>query len=329
MNNKRKLRGFLIVLGPIVISIIGLGTYFYDPSSIGYWRTPKGQSDYMKTYQEAMTLLPSPSRTLDVSTSYGTVRVYEWSTPATRSAPPIVLVPGRSASVPMWANNLPDFVAKHTVYAMDTLGDAGMSVQTAKIENGTNQAAWLHEVLASLNVTNFHIIWHSLGGWAAANYATRYPEKVASLILLEPVFVFQGMKTELILKTIPASIPFLPKSWRESMLKEIGGVSELDLNDPVARMIAEGTEYYALKLPSLPEQISPEQLQTWKMPTYVAMGSKSVMHDSEKAVAIAQSNIKQVQAKNWSGGTHSLPMDFSREIDAEIIAFIAANDPTH
>lgn len=326
MAHKRKLRVFLFILGSVIISIIGIGIALYDSSPIGYWRSHEGRVAYMKTYNQAMELLPPPNQTLDIHTSFGVIRIYKWITEQTQLATPIVLMPGHSAGVPMWSKNLHDFVAKHPVYAMDALGNAGMSAQTVKIKNRSDQATWLHEALSSLNVTKMHIVGHSFGGWAAANYATHYPEKVASLVLLEPVFVFQGLKTEIIIKTIPAAIPFLPKSWRESMLEDIGGASKIDHNDPVARMIAEGTEYYAQKLPGLPEQISPEQLRMWKMPTYVAMGAKSIMHDSEKAVAVAQGNIKHIQAKNWAGGTHSLPMDFPREINTEIIAFIAANN---
>jgi pimeloyl-ACP methyl ester carboxylesterase len=325
MKHRSKLRIFLIVTGTVLSSIIGLCIAMYDSSPVGYWRSREGLITYSKTYNEALRLLPPPNQTLDIRTSFGVVRMYKWVTEQTQSATPIILIPGRSAGVPMWSSNLNAFITKHPVYAMDFLGDAGMSVQTVKIENGADQAAWLHEALSSLNVTKMHIVGHSFGGWAAANYATRYPEKVASLILLEPVFVFQGLRTEIIIKSIPAAIPFLPKSWRESMLEDIAGATEIDYADPVARMIAAGTEYYARKLPGLPEQITLEQLKTWEMPTYVAMGEKSVMHDSEKAIAVAQSNIKHIQAKNWLGGTHSLPMDFPREINAEIVKFIEVN----
>lgn len=324
-KNKRKLRIFLIVFGFVMLSIIGFVIAMYDPSPVGYWRTHEGQLAYTKTYKEAMQLLPQPNQTLDIHTSFGIVRMYKWITEQTQAATPIVLIPGYFAGVPMWSENLNDLIVKHPVYAIDFLGDAGMSVQTAKIENGTDQANWLHETLSSLSIPKMHIVGHSFGGWAAANYATHYPERIASLILLEPVCVFQGIKTEIIIKSIPASIPFLPKSWRESMLKDIGGAAEIDYNDPVARMITEGTQYYARKLPGLPEQITPEQLEKWIMPTYVAVGEKSVMHDSEKVVAVAQNKIKHIQAKNWPGGTHSLPMDFPSEINAEIIEFIANN----
>lgn len=326
-RSKRKLcRVLLLIFGVVIIGLAMLGIAMYDPSPVGYWRTSEGQRTYTKTYDEAMKLLPAPNKTLDISTDFGVVRVYEWRTEQTRLATPIVILPGRSAGVPMWVNNLPDFVAKRPVYAMDALGDAGMSVQTVRIKDRTDQAAWLHQVLMNLTLTKAHMVGHSFGGWAAANYATQHPERLASLVLLEPVLVFQGLSTEIIIKSIPTAIPFLPRSWRESMLKDIGGVTEIDLTDPIARMIAEGTEYYAQKLPGLPEQITPQQLQAWKMPVYVAMADKSVMHDSDKAVAVARSNIRQVQVKNWSGATHSLPMEFPREINAEVLSFIDASD---
>ena len=325
-RSKRKLRVLLLILSVVIIGLAMLGIAVYDPSPVGYWRTPEGQRTYAKTYDEAMKLLPAPSKTLDISTDFGVVRVYEWRTKQTQLATPIVLLPGRSAGVPMWVNNLPDFVAKRPVYAMDALGDAGMSVQTVRIKDGTEQATWLHQILTSLTLTKAHIVGHSFGGWAAANYATQHPERVASLVLLEPVCVFQGLSIQIIIKTIPAALPFLPRSWRESMLKDIGGVTELDRTDPVARTIAEGTEHYAQKLPGLPEQITPKQMQAWKMPVYAAMAGKSVMHDSDRAVAVAQSNIRHAQVKNWSGATHSLPMEFPREINAEVLSFIDATD---
>lgn len=266
--------------------------------SLGYWRSPTGQNAYEKSYAEAMKQLPTPSKTLDISTDYGTVRVYEWATKQTSSATPIVLVPGYTSGVPMWESNLSDLMTKHPVYALDALGDCGMSVQTAAIKSAADQAAWLDQVIAHLGVEAIHLVGHSFGGWSAANYASRYPDKIASLSLLEPVFVFQRLSVWIILKSIPAAIPFLPKKWRDNLIKDIGGVTDINLDDPIARMIVEGSEYYERKIP-YPEQITPKHLQKWKMPVYVAMAADSSLHDSAKAVAVAQAHIQNLQAKNW------------------------------
>jgi pimeloyl-ACP methyl ester carboxylesterase len=296
-----------------------------EQKMLGHWRSPHGQQAYEKSYAEAMKRLAPPGKTLDVPTDYGSVRVYEWITEQTRSARPILLVPGYTSGVPMWQSNLPDLANKRPVYALDALGDSGMSAQTGIIKNGADQAAWLNQVITHLKVAKIHFVGHSFGGWSAANYASRYPEKVASLSLLEPVFVFQGLNLRIILKTIPAAIPFLPKKWRENLLKDIGGVTEIDLNDPVTRMISEGAEYFERKLPA-PERITPEQLRGWEMPVYVAMAANSSLHNSARAVEVAQANIEHVQAKNWTNATHSLPMEFPKEIDAEILTFLDACD---
>lgn len=329
LRRKPFIWGCLVLPGALVlvgVAAVVLLIVTNDPNQLGRWRSAEGQQAYEQAYHEAMQLLPPPTRTLDISTSYGSVRVYEWVNDQTRSADPIVLIPGYTSGVPMWQENLPALAAKHPVYAMDALGDSGMSVQTAPIKDASDQAAWLEEVIAQLDLPHVHLVGHSFGGWNAANYASRHPQRIASLTLLEPVFVFQGIKPEIILYSIPSSIPFLPKAWRDWSLQAISGteMDEMDTSDPVVRMISHGSEYYARTTPQ-PVQITPEQMQNWDMPVYAAMAADSPLHDSEKAVAAAEANIDHVQIKNWPGATHSLPMEYSKEINAEILLFIEMN----
>jgi pimeloyl-ACP methyl ester carboxylesterase len=324
---RRWLWGCGAFIGTCLIAFVVLGIVTNDPNPLGRWRSPEGQAAYTQAYNEAMQLLPPPSRTLDIPTDYGSVRVYEWVTDRTRSATPIVLVPGFTSGVPMWENNLADLAAAHPVYAMDALGDSGMSVQTAEIEDAADQAAWLDQVIEQLGLPRVHLMGHSFGGWSSANYAVHYPQKVASLILLEPVYVFQSIKLETILLTIPSSLPFLPKSWRDASLLAISGEDPgaMDLNDPVARMISEGSEHYARRIP-MPRQITPEQMQAWEMPVYAAMAADSPMHDSEAAVETAKENVERIEVRNWPDATHSLPMEYPQQIDAEILRFIEENE---
>ena len=241
----------------------------------------------------------------------------------------MVLLPGRTASAPMWLDNLPDLAAGRPVYALDTLGDAGMSVQTRALVDGADQAAWLDQVLARVigeaRTPRVHLMGHSFGGWSAANYAARHPRRLASLTLVDPVFVFQGIRWQIYVKSIPASLPFLPRSWRDRLLGDIGGGGELDLADPLARLISDGMEHYAGKLP-LPERLSDEQLRELTMPVYAAMATDSALHDSAGAVEVGQAQVRDIRIRSWPGATHSLPMEFPAQLDREVLTFMAEHD---
>lgn len=322
---RHKLRTGIILFFLLVIVILVPIAISYDPSSVGHFRSYEGERAYKQAYEEAMKLLPTPSRTNDIVTDYGVVRVYEFHNDQSITDIPIVLLPGRSSGVPMWSYNLEDLVSERTVYAIDALGDAGLSIQTKKIENDDDQAKWLEQVFSQLELTKVHLVGHSFGGWSAANYVVHYPERVITLSLLEPVFVFTGLRWQIYLKSIPASIPILPQSWRDKMLADIGGAAEIDLNDPIARMISEATKHYAAVLP-VPVQLTKEQLNGLKMPVYAALAEKSTIHDVQKAYGTAVREVEDLQIKIWPGASHSLPMEFTEQLDREILDFMSMNE---
>lgn len=292
--------------------------------ALGRWRAPEGERAYARAYAEAMRRLPAPSQTHDIETDFGRVRVYGWGLDVS-SVTPILLVPGYTSGVPMWESNLPDLLDSRPVYALDALGDCGMSVQTAPIEDERDQAMWLDQILQRLDRDRLHFVGHSFGGWATINYALHHPGRVASATLLEPVFVFQSLRPSFILKTIPFSLPFLPRRWRTSLLEEIGGVSEIDRSDPVARMIEAGSEYFVRKLP-MPRRPTAEQLRGLSMPIYVAIAEKSALHDAARAVSVARKTLRHGQVRSWPDATHSLPMEFPEQVDASVLSFLDSID---
>ena len=323
-RSRKRLAGCGTGLLAALLAIALLVHALSDPSPVGHFRSAEGERAYKQSYRAAMTLLPAPSRTLDVVTSYGIVRVYEFSYRDDNAAP-VVLLPGRTSGVPMWASNLKDLAARRTVFALDALGDAGFSVQKRAVADASDQAGWLEETFAQLGISKLHLVGHSFGGWLAANYAVRFPQRVQSLSLLERVFVFQGLRWQVYAETIPAALPFLPQSMRDRMLRDIGGTDAIDTEDPVAQMIAAATTHFSAKLP-IPDRITDNQLRGLHMPVYLALGARSFMHDSALALRVAQINVKNLRSKNWAEATHSLPMQFAPQLDTELLKFFAEHD---
>jgi hypothetical protein len=147
---------------------------------------------------------------------------------------------------------------------------------------------------------------------------------VQTLTLFDPVFVFQGLRWQVYLISLPASLPFLPRSWRTRMLSMIGG-GPVDPDEPVAGMISEATEHYAVRLP-VPERITATQLRGLGMPVYAALAGRSVMHNGAHAADVARTEISDPTVELWPDATHSLPMEESAKLDRAVLAFMASHD---
>ena len=141
-----------------LVGVVGLYRTFAGPAGVGHFRSAQDRQEYLGYYQQVMETMPAPSQVEDVITSYGTVRVYTWESGAGRDSPPVVLLPGRASGAPMWAVNIPLLIQSRRVIALDALGDAGMSVQSAPLTSADDQAAWVDEVLADVAPDGVHLV---------------------------------------------------------------------------------------------------------------------------------------------------------------------------
>lgn len=328
-NPTGKHRRWPIVLLAVVAAVSTSGLILLIATGspgVGHFRTVDGRQGYEGAYATAMAGLPEPTETHDIETSLGTVRAYAWIDEQHPDAAPVVLLPGRASAVPMWGDNLPDFVGHRTVYAFDTLGDTGLSVQTVTMTGMADAARWVDEAMIGLDIERAHLVGHSQGGGLAAAVAVRHPERLASLTLLEPIMTLGMLPLSVVLASIPVSLPFLPESWREAGLNKIGGVEdeEVDPDDPLARLIAQGSENFdSSSLPN-PSVLSDDELRGLSMPVYVAIASDSSLAGGDAAAERA-ALIPEAQVKVWPDTTHSLPMQVAPALDAELETFWAAH----
>ncbi|MGC5027229.1 alpha/beta fold hydrolase [Tsukamurella sp. DT100] len=315
-----------VMVGAVAAVVLGaVGAYLVrDPSPVGYWRSADARATYLERYDRALRDLPAPSETRDVRTGYGIVRAYRFGTPRPGEAP-ILLVPGRSSGVPMWA----DVVARlrdREVYAVDALGDAGMSVQDRPLAGADDQAAWLAETMTALGIGRAHLVGHSFGAWSAANLAVRHPDRVATLTLWEPILVFAGLRWQMYVATLPSALPFLPESWRRKGLASIGGADEADTTgSPIGAMIDAGAAGYRAALPT-PVQPDDAALARLTMPVFVGLGGRSTVTDTAAAEQRART-LPNATVRVWPDGTHSLPMEYPDELLAELSA-VQARQPS-
>ncbi|MFJ8844460.1 alpha/beta fold hydrolase [Streptomyces cyaneofuscatus] len=249
---------------------------------------------------------------------------------------PLVLLPGRASASPVWADNLPSLLAIGDVYTVDLLGEPGMSIQDRPITGDDDQAAWLHQVLEALPEESFHLVGLSIGGWTAANLALHHlalhdlalhqPTRIETLTLIDPVYVFDDMPWRTIARSLPASLSWLPKSWRDSFNSYTAGGAPVE-DVPVAHMIEAGMKHYSLKLPQ-PVRISEDRLATLDMPVLAILAGRSVMHDAQTAARAAERALPVGTVHTYEDASHAISGEYPGRIAKDIAAFTAAHRAT-
>lgn len=317
----RRVRVTLIVIGlvPFVV-VFGMR----QPAPVGHWDNTDGQDRFLRAYRTAFAVLPTPAETIDVRTDFGFVRVYRFASTGAGTTGsgslPLVLLPGRASATPVWADNMPSLLRIGDVYTIDLLGEPGMSVQDRPIRDDEEQAEWLHQTLRALPPERFHLVGLSIGGWTAVNLALHRPDHIASLTVIDPVYVFADMPLGTIVRSIPAALAWLPRSWRDSFNSyTAGGVPVGD--EPVADMIEAGMQHYRLRLPQ-PTRISEERLGRLDLPVLAIIAGNSVMHDPESAAETARRALPHGTVRLYPGASHAVNGEQPAQIATDIANFV-------
>ncbi len=303
-----------------VVALAAVGAVAWPSAPVGHWRSAEAHVHFLRAYRRAMADLPDPARTLDVRTGYGVVRVYRFAGTGTATTTPLVLLPGRASASAVWADNLPSLLALGDLYLLDLLGEPGLSLQARPVEDARDQATWLDEVLAALPEPRFHVVGLSIGGWTATNLALHRPERVAGLVLVEPVFVLAGLRLEAVLRSVPASVPWLPRSWRDGFNSWTAGGAPVE-DVPVADLVEAGMRGYALALPQ-PARIPPGRLGELAMPVLVLLAGDSGMHDAGEAAALARRALPDATVVLVPGASHAISGEHPELVAAEVGRFV-------
>lgn len=86
----------------------------------------------------------------------------------------------------MWMGDISAWAGHFRVFAIDVIGDAGLSAPSRPPYETEAHALWLDDVMRGLSLAHASFVGVSNGGWLALDYATRRPERVESLVVLCP-----------------------------------------------------------------------------------------------------------------------------------------------
>ncbi|KAG8455483.1 hypothetical protein GDO86_001605 [Hymenochirus boettgeri] len=109
--------------------------------------------------------------------------------PGIQGKTPLVMVHGFGGGIGLWIQNLDSLSARRTLHAFDLLGFGRSSrpnfpsdPEGAEEQFVTSIEQWRQE----MGINNMILLGHSLGGFLAASYSIKYPQRVKHLILVDP-----------------------------------------------------------------------------------------------------------------------------------------------
>ena len=239
------------------------------------FKSPQAQGEVLALYRKVLASWPVPSTQVRVPTSQGETFVVACGP---EGAPPLVLLHGAQANAASWMFDAAVWSRCFRVFAVDLIGEAGLSAPSRPPLAGEDHAVWLEEVMNGLGVSRAPLVGLSLGGWVALDFAVRRPGRVERLALICPAGI--GRQKNFVLRAAPL---FLLGPWGARKAREmVFGPAPRELPPAVQPLVAlmnligRSVTPRVVKIP----RISDAALASLDLPIVAIVGGRDVLIDS-------------------------------------------------
>jgi pimeloyl-ACP methyl ester carboxylesterase len=267
------------------------------------YKSAEGERAVRERYLEILKYWPVPNQQLRVPTRQGETFVIACGD---ENAPPLLILHGGMANSAMWMGDVARWAPHFRVFAVDVIGEAGLSAPSRPPLASDAHALWLDDVLQALALTRTSLVGVSFGGWLAFDYATRRPERVENLVAVCPAGIGR-QKIGIVFKTIPLR---LLGAWGKRKASELV-LGRAPANPSPAlqyfmKFMALIRENFRVRMVKLPV-FSDQALQRLSMPVMAIVGGKDVLLDSAGTKRRLERNVPKVEVRYLPDAGHFIP----------------------
>lgn len=261
-------------------------------------------------YRRILEQWPVPKTELYLPTRQGSTFVLACGL---QSAPPLVLLHGSLANSASWMLDVALWSTKFRLFAVDMIGEPGLSARVRPELAGDAHALWLDDVFEGLGLSSAALVGTSLGGWLALDYASRRPAAVRALALISPAGI--GRQKNFLLKAAPL---LLLGPWgKRKMWELVFGPAPRTLPEevqPLAELMRTVGRAVKPRVVSIP-RLTDAQLSKLGMPILTIVGGRDVLLNSQDTRERLQRTVPQAEIGFIEAGYHFLPDQGSRVMD--------------
>lgn len=286
-------------------------------NKVGRFRSEGARTEFLRRYDEMLEHWPVPSEELDVDTDYGITHVRRSGVPG--SSPMVLLHPNLGTSLAWWRLVEP-LAETNQVFALDTIGALGRSVQTKAIVDASDYARWLGGVVEELDLVGAHLVGYSEGGYVAMSAALG-GVPIRSLVAIEPGGAVAKVSKRFLAAMVVTGVK---AQFTDGALQQFAERISPGVEFARGEMetVLYGGRNFKAALP-FPKLFTDEELSAMRVPTLLFMAKDTELYDPEAASDRANQLMPDVETAIVPEAQHGLPFQYPDLTTRAILDFVA------
>ncbi|MDZ7693817.1 MAG: alpha/beta hydrolase [Balneolaceae bacterium] len=232
-------------------------------------------------YQRFLARVDGKTSSNEISTSHGTNHVLMVGD---SSNPPLVCLHAMMTSSAHLASELGALLDRFYIIAPDLPGQSIRGLPVRLSYGDDSHAQWLWEILDGLNVQQVHLLGVSLGGFVARQFASSYPGRIESLVLMVPAGIAQGSLVKGFTKMALPMIMYKINPSEKNLRKLVDPLITT-WDEDWARYLGDSFNDFAVNL-KIPSLASEEELKNLTMPCLVIGAENDIFFREIKSLNV-------------------------------------------
>jgi pimeloyl-ACP methyl ester carboxylesterase len=263
------------------------------------YKSEAGRQAVESQYRRVLERWPVACEQRIVSTRQGDTFVIVSGDP---SSLPVVLFHGSGTNAASWMRDVASWAQHHRVYAVDLIGEPGLSAPSRPPLASSAYAEWLDDVWSGLGLEKASVVGISLGGWLGLDFALRRPNRVAALSLISPA----GIGRQNFILLLKVGVLRMFGKW--GLLKSLELVSgrTAALPRPLVDALLLVFRNFRPRMGRIP-CVSDADLARLSMPVQVIVGSDDALLNSKETRDRVERCVREASVIYLENAGHILP----------------------
>lgn len=279
------------------------------------YKSKQSQRAAMNCYKEILANWPVIKESVYIETSFGATHVL---VSGDKSLRPLVMLHGAGGNSGMWLHNIEELSEHFCIYAIDIIGEPGMSIGARPAYATDKHSVWLKEVIDGLDLQKISLCGISLGGWLSCRFAINHPDVVSELVLLSPPAIV-NTNSEFLFRTVMTS--FIPT--RSTIIGFVRYISHRakSMDDSELQNFVTTIQAYNPNTNYIPS-LSNEDLNAMPAKTLMLLGQDEVMYCANEAAERVSSKTNNIKVLVLPQAGHIISFDQPSLVSEAIINFL-------